>query len=198
MKGQQTQQRILVTAREMFAQAGYDGVSVRSIATSAGVDQALVHRYFGTKQALFLAATELPSSLDAVMGHVMDLPDDQLGAGLVTAAVTLWDSEAAPSLVSAARSVLSSPEGAPVVRDVVFGVILRDLPARVEAYGQGQRRVALVATQMVGLLASRKLLGMEGIKTMPVEEVAALIGPTIQRYLTGELPSGLHQTGDGR
>ena len=43
-----------------FAATGFAGTSVRAIAAEAGVDPALVHHYFGTKDDLFLAALELP------------------------------------------------------------------------------------------------------------------------------------------
>jgi len=46
-------------AASAFAASGYDGVTVRAIAAAAGVDSALVHHYFGTKQALFEAALAL-------------------------------------------------------------------------------------------------------------------------------------------
>ena len=44
-----TRQRILAAARDLFATRGVDSVSVREIAAAAGVNHALVHRYFGTK-----------------------------------------------------------------------------------------------------------------------------------------------------
>lgn len=44
---------ILVSAERLFAERGYDGVSVRDIATAAGVPIALVGYYFGKKQQLF-------------------------------------------------------------------------------------------------------------------------------------------------
>ncbi|ROZ61967.1 TetR/AcrR family transcriptional regulator [Kocuria soli] len=188
MKGQRTQQRILTAARSAFAERGYDGVSVRSVATAAGVDQALVHRYFGTKQELFLAATEVPRQMGEVVQGAMQKPDEELGAALVEAALRTWDSEVSAALISTARTVLASAEAAPVVRDVVLGTILRDLPARIGArYGEGEKRVSLVATQMVGLLVARKLVGLEPLRSMPIEELTVMIGPTVQRYLTGDL-----------
>jgi AcrR family transcriptional regulator len=40
---QDTREVILAAAREVFADRGYDGASIRAIATGAGVDPALVH-----------------------------------------------------------------------------------------------------------------------------------------------------------
>jgi DNA-binding transcriptional regulator YbjK len=48
-----TRDAILVAARESFTASGYDQASIRDIARRAGVDPALVHHYFGTKQELF-------------------------------------------------------------------------------------------------------------------------------------------------
>ncbi|HTX68002.1 MAG TPA: helix-turn-helix domain-containing protein [Thermoleophilia bacterium] len=62
-----TRRVILSAARELFAEHGVDGVSVRQIAAAAGVNHALVHRYFGTKDemvaAILLAEGERMSSM---------------------------------------------------------------------------------------------------------------------------------------
>lgn len=57
--GPGTQERIRLAAREVFAERGYDKTSVRGIAKVAGVDPALVHHYFGSKDDLFAAAIEV-------------------------------------------------------------------------------------------------------------------------------------------
>jgi AcrR family transcriptional regulator len=62
-----TRQVILAAARELFAAHGVDGVSVRDIAARAGVNHALVHRYFGAKDdmvaAILLAEGQRMSAL---------------------------------------------------------------------------------------------------------------------------------------
>ena len=61
-----TREAILGAARARFAQEGYDGVSLREIAGDAGVDAALVSRYFGSKEELFtqvICASGDPSDL---------------------------------------------------------------------------------------------------------------------------------------
>jgi AcrR family transcriptional regulator len=52
-----TRQALLDAAIELFAERGYDRTTVRDIATRAGVNQALLFRYFGSKEALFATAT---------------------------------------------------------------------------------------------------------------------------------------------
>jgi hypothetical protein len=50
------------------------------------------------------------------------------------------------------------------------------------------RRVGLVASQMVGLVITRYVLCLEPMASMPADEVAAWLGPTLQRYLTADAP----------
>jgi AcrR family transcriptional regulator len=50
---QDTQERILDAAEEWFSEHGFDGVSIRDVASAAGVDTALLHYYFETKKGLF-------------------------------------------------------------------------------------------------------------------------------------------------
>jgi AcrR family transcriptional regulator len=62
---EETRARILAAARELFAERGIKVVTVREIAASAGVNHALVHRYFGTKQEM--AAEIIRREIDAVV-----------------------------------------------------------------------------------------------------------------------------------
>ncbi len=48
-----TRGRILDSARKLFSHHGYDDVGMRDVGRAAGVDAALVSRYFGSKEELF-------------------------------------------------------------------------------------------------------------------------------------------------
>src|SRR3546814_12999364 len=48
-----TRAAILAAARERFLRESYDSVGLREIAGDAGVDVALISRYFGGKEGLF-------------------------------------------------------------------------------------------------------------------------------------------------
>ncbi|MCX6463822.1 MAG: TetR family transcriptional regulator [Pseudonocardiales bacterium] len=55
-----TRGALLTAARELFAAGGFERTTVRAVAERAGVNQALLFRYFGNKEALFAeAVTEL-------------------------------------------------------------------------------------------------------------------------------------------
>lgn len=47
------EEQILIAAKELFLQNGYDGVSTTLVAKKVGCNQALVHYYYRTKQNLF-------------------------------------------------------------------------------------------------------------------------------------------------
>lgn len=51
--GEVTRERILDAAEKLFAEHGFDGVTVRQVTREASVDVALAHYYFGTKRGLF-------------------------------------------------------------------------------------------------------------------------------------------------
>lgn len=188
MSARDTRQRILSAARESFARSGYDATSVRSIATQAGVDQALVHRYFGTKKQLFLASLELPVDPGVVLAPVVSVPRDQLGETFIRTLLNLWDSDAEPIVLSVVRTLTSSPEGASLVRGFLLHLAMVHLGPRVDdPVGSAPTRLSLVVSQTVGLLLARKVLRIEPLASMQVEEVVALVAPTLQRYMTGEL-----------
>jgi AcrR family transcriptional regulator len=73
-----TRQVILAAARRLFAAHGVDGVSVRRIAAEAGVNHALVHRYFGTKDEMVAAILLAEGDAMSAMGR----PDADAGTSL--------------------------------------------------------------------------------------------------------------------
>src|SRR3954463_4488115 len=99
-----TRAAILTGARPLFAAHGYAGTTVRKVAATAGVDAALVHHYFGTKDDLFLAALQVPVDPRAVLSEVFAPGPDGAGARLLDAVLSVWDRpEARRPLVTVLR-----------------------------------------------------------------------------------------------
>ncbi|MBD0322027.1 MAG: TetR/AcrR family transcriptional regulator [Aldersonia sp.] len=183
-----TRAAILAAARRRFADEGFDKTSVRSIATDAGVDSALVHHYFGTKQQLFVEVVALPIDPTTVVATLAEVPLEYLGPHLIRTIVGVWDSPAGAGVIAAFRSVLAGGD-AGLIRSFLTDIALENVRKRVDdPAGSGGRRVSLAASQMIGVLVARKILLLEPIASMPIEELAETVGPTLQRYLTGELP----------
>jgi AcrR family transcriptional regulator len=183
-----TRDRILASARELFARNGIDKTSIRAIASAAGVDAALVHHYFGTKQQLFVAAIRIPIDPMQVIGPLRETPLDQLGLTLPSLLLPLWDSEMGAGLIATMRSLLAGSEVG-LVRSFLQEVIAAEVGPRVDnPPGSGRIRVQFVASQLVGVIMARYILELEPFKSLPVQQVAETIAPNLQHYLTGDLP----------
>jgi AcrR family transcriptional regulator len=183
-----TRDRILSSARELFARNGIDKTSIRSIAASAGVDAALVHHYFGTKQQLFAAAIHIPIDPMQVIGPMRETPVDELGLKLPSLLLPLWDSELGSGLIATLRSLLAGNDVS-LVRSFLQEVISVEVGRRVDnPPGSGRIRVQFVASQLVGVVMARYILELEPFKSLPVQQVAETIAPNLQHYLTGDLP----------
>jgi AcrR family transcriptional regulator len=183
-----TRERILASARELFAQNGIDKTSIRAVAAAAGVDPALVHHYYGTKQQLFAAAIHVPIDPMEVLGPLRDTPVDKLGYTLPKVLLPLWDSELGKGFIATIRSLLAGSEVS-LIRSFLQEVIAVEVGSRVDnPPGTGMIRVQFVASQLVGVVMARYILELDPFKSLPVEQIAETIAPNLQRYLTGDLP----------
>ena len=108
-----TRDRILASARELFARNGISNTSIRAVAAAADVDSALVHHYFGTKEQLFAAAVHIPIDPMDVIGPLREVPVEELGYKLPSMLLPLWDSEIGAGLIATLRSILAGTEAAP-------------------------------------------------------------------------------------
>src|SRR5207247_458711 len=90
-----TREAILAAARARFGDYGYDGATIRGIAADAGVDAALVHHFFGTKERLFAAAMQLPvlpsELLAAALAAGARDPGQSLGEHMLRTVLGAWD-----------------------------------------------------------------------------------------------------------
>lgn len=183
---QNTRGAIVGAARLAFAARGFAGSSLRMIAADAGVDAALIHHYFDSKQELFLATMALPAELPQLAERVAAGGPVGLGERMVATVLELWDSDAQPVLVGALRTGLSEPEMARPFREFltleILGRVLRS--AQIDP-DEADRRAGLVASQMLGLLVGRYVLRMPALADRPAAELVAEIGPTLQHYVDG-------------
>jgi AcrR family transcriptional regulator len=182
-----TRAEILASARALFAARGFSSASVRSIAAAAGVDPSLVHHYFGTKNDLFVAALELPVDPRVALQPVMEGGLEGAGERLLRVLLSVWDDETARlSLLGLVRGVFE-PSGRQLLRDGLIGVVLGPIGPAL-GVDEPQRRVSLVASQVIGLVTLRYVLEVEPLASMDGEVLVATYAPTLQRYLADPLP----------
>jgi AcrR family transcriptional regulator len=212
-----TREAILAAARAQFAGHGYDGATIRAIAAAAGVDPALVHHFYGSKEQLFAAAMQLPvipsEVLTAALAAAGRDGAASLGQQLVRTALGMWESEEVRSpFLGLLRSAVTSERAAAMLREfiteAILGPVARAAAAGAEAgagadraaaggsagaavTGQAQAgpefRAAIAASQMLGLALARYVLALGPVAAASPDELAAVIGPTLDRYLTGDI-----------
>jgi AcrR family transcriptional regulator len=186
-----TRERILASARELFARNGIDRTSIRAVAAGAGVDSALVHHYFGTKEQLFAAAIHLPIDPMEVLRPMLETPVEELGFKLPAVLLPLWDSELGASLIATLRSLISGSEVS-LARSFLQEIVGGAVGSRVDnPPGTGKIRTQFVASQLMGVVMARHIIKVEPFASLPTEQIVQIIAPNLQRYLTGDLPDGL-------
>ncbi|MGA8546886.1 MAG: TetR family transcriptional regulator [Mycobacterium sp.] len=182
-----TRERILENARILFARNGIGNTSIRAVAAAAGVDSALVHHYFGTKEKLFAAAVHIPIDPMDVIGPLREVPIEELGHTLLSMLLRLWDSEIGTAFIAALRSILAGSE-VNLFRSFIQDVIAVELGPRVDnPPGSGVIRIQFVASQLAGVVMARYIMELEPFKSLSAEQIADTVAPNLQRYLTGDL-----------
>jgi AcrR family transcriptional regulator len=181
--GADTRGAALDAARGEFAALGYEKASMRGIARAAGVDAALLHHYFGSKQQLFLAALEFPVDPELIAQMILTGDRSRAGERIIRFALTLWeDPPVRERLLAILRTAATNEQVAALFRDFVE----RELVARLAAALGDARaglRVELVMSQIVGLAMARYVFRVEPLASAGTEEMVALLGPALQHYL---------------
>jgi AcrR family transcriptional regulator len=161
---------LLQAAQTLFGQQGFEGTTIREIGERAGVDAALIARYFGSKADLYIAAVgaegsaRTPRQYEGLeqMADVMLTQADQRGPG--------------PILQAIARSDTSAE-----IRDAALDHVTRrlvgPLVATMSAQGvdRPQLRAQVAVSALVGISLGRSLGWFEDIGSVPRDELVALI-----------------------
>lgn len=181
-------ERIAASAQEAFGELGFDGATIRVIATRAGVDPALVHHYFGTKRRLFLSVMSLPFDAAALKTQLLAPGRAGVGGRLVRFFLSVWDEQPSvrPILTGIVRSAMTEPDAALLLRDFLGRQGLFQLVAAI-APDRAEFRAVLVGSQLIGLAMARYIVGLEPLASANAEDVVASMGPAIERYLIGDL-----------
>ena len=180
---------ILAAARSYFEGHGYDRATIRAIAAEAGVDPALVHHYYGSKQQLLVAALELPVNPRDVLPELMAGPIESIGERMLRRALSVWGADwvSGGHLIGLIRASLTHETAARMIREFFTRELIGKLAEELDV-PQPRLRVGLVASQLVGLAMTRFIVRMEPIASADPATLIACYAPTIQRYLTGPLP----------
>lgn len=191
---------VLHAARELFAERGFERTTMRAVAARAGVDPALIYHYFGDKDGLLFAALQPPADAATVFAGLAAAGTDRTGAArtgadrtgeeLVRRLIGLWEErpEVREQMVAIIRTALSHDHAAGLLRDILSSFILAAL-SDVLADDRRELRVALIGSHIGGLMLARYILKVPGAAAASPEDLVQAVGPTVQRYLTGDIGS---------
>jgi AcrR family transcriptional regulator len=190
---------VLDAARELFAELGFERTTMRAVAARAGVDPALIYHYFGDKDGLLFAALQPPEDAAAVFAGLTATAAragadrtgaDRTGEELVRRLIGLWEErpEIREQMAAILRTGLSHDRAAGLLRDILSSFILAAL-SDVLADDRRELRVALIGSHIGGLMLARYILKVPGAAAASPEDLVQAVGPTVQRYLTGDIGS---------
>ncbi|MFE9771534.1 TetR family transcriptional regulator [Streptomyces sp. NPDC005931] len=181
-----TRDRILHAAREEFSERGYDKTSVRGIAKAAGVDSALVHHYFGTKEQVFEAAVEVAlAPVLRARDAMIEGPVEDVGERLARMFFGLWENPVTRTpMLAIVRSAVNNETAAAVFRRLVATQLLRRIAVQL-GLPDGELRAELAAAQLVGVAMIRYVIKVEPLASADAEQIITRVAPVVQGHLTG-------------
>jgi AcrR family transcriptional regulator len=168
-----SKQALLDAARGLFYEVGYDRATTREIGERAGVDAALIARYFDSKEGLFLAAIAEPA------------PDEEEidfePAALLAFLIERWDERGHSPLSRALASPALTDEVRGQVSSIVHERLLSQLTAVLRGRGVADPalRAELLIATAVGVAMTRANGSLENLARAPRDEVLATLGPAV-------------------
>jgi len=168
---------IATHARDMFDKRGYAATSVRGIAAAAGIDPALVIRYFGSKEQLFLHVTGLAEQpVPEFRG-----PLDTLGTRLVASVL-------APERATMRRTFMTMIRASDYDRvraslQETTGRLFVDNLAGLLAGPDARLRAQLIGAQILGIVQAWTLMVPDHVTEAELDRTIELYGSAIQRLI---------------
>jgi AcrR family transcriptional regulator len=168
-----SRQALLDAARELFDEVGYERATTRVIGERAGVDAALIARYFDSKEGLFLAAIAEPAPGEEEI--------DFEPAALLAFLIERWDERGHSPLSRALASPVLTDDVRDQVSSIVHERLLRQLTEvlRERGVADPELRAELLVATAVGVAMTRANGSLGNLARAPREEVLATLGPVV-------------------
>jgi AcrR family transcriptional regulator len=177
-RGAVTKATILNVARQRFASDGYELATIRAIAADAGIDPALVIRYYGNKESLFAAAAEF----DLQLPDLTKLEPDDASKALVEHFLSRWEQD--DTLKALLRAAVTN-ESAVTKMQTIFASQLGPTIAELSGLPvkEAATRAGLLATQMLGIALCRYIIKLPPVMELKRTEIVNWFAPTVRRYV---------------
>jgi AcrR family transcriptional regulator len=171
-----TRAALLDAARHRFASDGYERASVRRIAADAGVSQALIFRYFGSKDQLFV---------EALAAATRDLLDGPLAGAPTRILDGILRAPATPGTEHPLMALLRStgePRAAERLRQTLVGGVSERLAAMSDR-PDADLRADLVAAWLLGIGLLRSVVGKEPLAGAGYDAVQEIFADGVRAVL---------------
>ena len=180
---------VLSAAKERFATEGYEKTTLRAIARDAHVDPSMVLYLFGSKEELFSESLRLIIDPEVLVAALTGATDDEpdIGTRMVRTYLRIWETpDTAATVRAMLQSATSNSHAHDAFRGFMQNYVLTAVSGVLGGGEQARLRATLAASQLVGTALLRYVIEVPPLATLPVEEVVALIAPTVTRYLTAD------------
>jgi AcrR family transcriptional regulator len=171
-----TRRALLDAASAVFDERGFDGATTREIGERAGVDAALIARYFGHKAGLYLAVIGDERHANALR------PEELNAAAVATRLLSRWDERGRTPVARA----LANPEPGEQVRrqlrDILDTRILGPLSAKLDAEGVDapRLRAELLVALTLGVAVSRANGTLSELADEPLDRLLERLTPLLE------------------
>ncbi len=179
-----TRDAILDAALTLFADKGYDGGSLRAIASRAEVDPSLIRHFFGDKEGLFAAVLADRTAIFTRLADVLAGDRSAIGRRAADVYLSLWeDPETSGMLLALVRSVTSSPRATEILQGLLGSRLVASDLSSAEVRGR-----LLAGTHLLGIAFARHVVGLPVLTAMSHDDIVDMVAPTIQGYLAPDAP----------
>lgn len=178
-----TRQAVLDAARARFAIDGFAATTIRLVAADAGVDVAQVMQFFRSKDELFAAVMAVPATALERFNTVFEGPDEHLGERVVRAFLMAWEGipEESEPLMAMLRGAVVNDQARDQLRGFIQSRILVGTSEHVGS--DAALRAGLASSLLVGMVVSRRIIGVPVLVAAETEELVAVVAPAIQQIL---------------
>ena len=179
-----TKRAILTAAQLQFTADSFDQVGVREIAATAGVDPALVIRYFGSKERLFAEAVTGEFRPDDLIAGDRATFGERAARGLLTKSKGAAGFDPMLALIRSA----GSDEAAPLIRRELDANFVRPLADWLGG-SLAAERAGLITAMLAGLGLQRHVVGSASLIDAALDDLVALAGPILQAWVDDTGPT---------
>ena len=186
-RGHQTRARIAEAAGALFAARGYERTTIRAIAERAAVDPAMVMRHFGSKEGLFAAV----SAFDLRLPDLAKVPRNEVGPTVAELFVMRLRTAEGEGLLRLLRAASSNEAARATIRELFRRQVVAMVAGIVRDPQEAERRGALLASQIIGLVYCRSVIGLPPLAEAEPAALRHYLVPLVEAILLAPA-SGAH------